>query len=191
MSVASTQGTLHYLPLLIISCASSFGTICQRTKTIPCPLHVDFLQLSQGYSVVRDGFILVYKLKQSTNEVLWMDAFSETGTSWHSIAGYFMFYEHFMLHTQGNTQGKIATSAPEAELFEMVPVSKPLIYMQGIMDDMGEYEVSLSILKQSQSSMCIPPDPVSVRQLYLSVYQLSDFAGKVSCSWAGQDLLSG
>ena len=99
-----------------------------------------------------------------------IDASFANGSNYHSTSGFFMFLNSTMINAQSTTQSKIATSAPEAELFEMVRTAKKMTYVRGLLFDMGCTKVDMVILTDSQSSVSTAHNPVSVRYRYLSVY---------------------
>ena len=87
------------------------------------------------------------------------------------LVRYYVSYLFVRCHrTYVTTQLRVATSAPEAELFEIYRTSKQLVYLKGLLGDMGEKDTSITILTDSDSSVKTVHNPISSRYKYLSVY---------------------
>ena len=70
-------------------------------------------------------------------------AFSNNPFKKYSTSGFFMYYQVTMVTANSSTQKKIATSAPEAELYEIFRTAKVMLYIKGLLQDMGEPTMAL------------------------------------------------
>ena len=96
--------------------------------------------------------------------------FGNAEKDFHSTSGYFAYYNTNLIKANSSTQRQVATSAPEAELYELLRTTKMLLYLRGIFKDFGEKDVDLAILTDSSSTVGTVNNPSSSRYKYLSVY---------------------
>ena len=80
-----------------------------------------------------------------------------------STGGHFIYNGPTMLHAVSSTLRQMATSAPEAELYQVLKMTKTLLYLKGLLCDFGEPEVNMVILTDSQSTVGTINNPVSSR----------------------------
>ena len=87
-----------------------------------------------------------------------------------STGGGFIYYGHNMIYASSSTIRQQATSAPEAELYQILRITKTLIYLKGLHMDFGEKKFETAILTDSQSTVRTVNNPVSARYKYLSAF---------------------
>ena len=80
-----------------------------------------------------------------------------------------MYYQATMVTANSWTQKKIATRAPEAELYEIVRTAKVMLYIKGLLQDMGEPVMDIAILTDSKPSAGTAYSPISARYRDISV----------------------
>ena len=97
-------------------------------------------------------------------------AFANSGENWKSTSGNIVYYCSSLVHASSATQRQIATSAPEAELFEVIKSTKMLLHLKGLAEDMKERDIEVALLTDSSSSVGTVHSPVTSKYKYLSVY---------------------
>ena len=96
-------------------------------------------------------------------------AFANTDSR-YSTSGHLIYLDQSLVAAQSSLQRRLATSAPEAELYEIYRASKKLIVYKGTALDFGEEIEGITIFTDSQSSVGTINNPVSSRYRFLSIY---------------------
>ena len=106
------------------------------------------------------------KLLTSLVEILFAtDQFQLKPTS-----GCFISYDSTLVPARSTTQNHRATSAPEAEFFEIYRRTKQLLFAKELQKAFGEDLMQVIILTNSESLVYNVHNPVSLRCEFLSVY---------------------
>ena len=87
-----------------------------------------------------------------------------------STGGHFSYHGPNILHAMSSTLRQMASSAPEAGLYQILKTTKTLLYFKGLLGDFVESEVRLAMLSDSQSTVGTMNNPGSSRYKYLSAY---------------------
>ena len=95
---------------------------------------------------------------------------SESGNLKLSTGGHFIYFGPSMVDAQSSTIHQAATSAPEAELYQLIKTTKTMIFLKGLLKDFGELKVQMALLTDSQSTVGTVNNPVSSRYKYLAAY---------------------
>ena len=126
-----------------------------------------------GYLAAQTSVTRTFYSKVFNNEkklvALTDAAFANSGDA-KSTSGFLMFYNGSLVTANSSTQNKVATSAPEAELFEILRTTKELYHISGLLQDFGEMDLQTTILTDSASTVRTVVSPISRRYKYLSVY---------------------
>ena len=81
-----------------------------------------------------------------------------------------MFWNQSLAEVNSSTQKLAATSAPQAELFEILRTTKELPFVLGLQTDFGETQVSLTVLTDSSSGVGSVNNPAGSRHKHLLAY---------------------
>ena len=166
-------GSLSFLRVTRVDCVHALH---QLARYASAPTQYSYHCLYNLFGYISGTREFTRKFYHSRNEskksklVALIDAAFANGPQMKSTSGHFIYYERSLLSVRSVTQKRTATSAPEAELFEMVDVAKTLLYLRGLLTDIGEGEMETTILTDSLSSVRTSHNPTSMRYRYLLVY---------------------
>ena len=114
---------------------------------------------------------IFYKSRDNeTNQLVAVtDASFATSTRGRSVGGSFTYWNQSLINATSITQRSTATSAPEAELYEVLSSTKGLMSVRGISRDFAAKTTQLAILTDSLSTVGTLHNPTSPRYSYLSI----------------------
>eukprot|EP00924_Labyrinthula_sp_SR-Ha-C_P005516 augustus_masked-scaffold_62-processed-gene-0.19-mRNA-1 protein AED:1.00 eAED:1.00 QI:0/0/0/0/1/1/2/0/470 len=162
-------GFLRHARLDILLALSKIAT----GSTEPSVKHWIALQSLLGYLQQNRSFKRTFRMETITKFhqiVAVVDAsFATNAISRRSTSGRYLYLDSTLVSAHASNQAIIATSAPNAELYEVYRATKHLLYIQGLVTEMTNSNAKLGILTDSASTVKTLQRPLTLRYKFAAV----------------------